>query len=103
MGLADRLDPHRLPDAGDWGVVDALGPPHLLASRLGAGVGGVRNGHDQFLLTVPEGSGDVERKRVVASLVLAHFLAVDEHRGLPIHRSEMKLNPTTIPASRQRE
>ena len=45
-----RLEPDRLPDAGDGRVQDAVGLEHLLAARLRAGVGRIPDGDDEFLL-----------------------------------------------------
>ena len=96
VGARDRLEPDRLPDAGDGGVPDAARARDLLAARLRAPVGGVPDRDDQLLFAaVLEGLGDVEGERIVASAVLADLRAVDEHLGLPVHGAEVEEQPAS--------
>jgi len=97
-GHRHRLDPHRPPDARAGGVKDAAGLEHLLAARLGAGIGRIpdRDG-DHLFAGVFKGGGDIKGKRVVAAFMIADLNAVDPDLGLPVHRLKMKEDPLLAP------
>ena len=94
-----RLEPHRLPDAGGRGVIDAARPEDLFAARLRAGVGRVPDADDQLLLAfLFQGFTNIEAEAVVATLVFAQFLAVNPNRRLPIDRAEMEQEALPLPS-----
>ena len=89
-----RLQPHRLPDAGDGAVPDGVRVQHLLSARLLTAVGGIPDAHDELLRTIAvHGVGDVEGEGVVAAAMLADPGTVHPDGGVPVHRAEMQQQP----------
>ena len=99
-----RFQPHRLPDAAGWRVPDAARFADLLASRLRAGVGRVpdRN-HDFLRVGRLQHSGNVEAESVVSAAMAADLPAIDENRGLLIHRAKAQNHTFLGPALGHRE
>src|SRR5262249_46145414 len=85
------LDPHGLPDPRRGRVPDAFGLSHLLAARLVAGVSGVEDANDQFLIAVAfDGIGAITGERVVSAAMFPHFLSVERNHGLPVVSAVVK-------------
>jgi hypothetical protein len=91
----DRLQPHRLPDAGRRGVPHPMGPPVLLA--VGVGVGqGVHRLHLQKVFPGAQGAGDICGEGQVAPLVADHAHPVDKGLRHLVHRAEVEQRPVTL-------
>ena len=97
-----RLQPHALPDPCTGGVPDKLGflLPELLAPCNALILYGVIDLHPYMLLFPGEKSGDVKRKRRLASHMAAHTVSVDKDPALVVHCPETKQHPFSSPAVR---
>ena len=102
--LADSFHIDGLPDAGNRRIPaahQAFGPV-LLAARLGT-VRIVLHAHAQIVFAILELSGDIQRKRRIAALMLADHLTVDIDAGLEIHRAKAQQNALALHFSRDFE
>ena len=89
-----------MPDTCDWGVPNAFRLGDLFASGLGAFVGGVVDGDNDFL----DGAGgafqfgsEVDAEAIEAAFVFANFFAIEEHFALPIDSAEVQEDPLALP------
>ena len=99
-----RFEPHRLPDAGDRGVPDALGLGDLFAARLLPVVGRVPDAHHELLVAAAmQLFGHVDGERIVAAPVGGDRAAVHEDRGFPVHRAEVQQPADSPRRARQAE
>ena len=95
------FQPYCLPDTRTGGVGGTAWIQRLLAAKLPALVGRVPDGNNDFLLFLPsQDAGDVERERIISAAMVAETLAVDENRGLPVDRTEVKQDSPTTPGVR---
>src|SRR5690554_393144 len=91
MRARHALQPYRLPDAGHWGVPNAVRINDLLAVGLRAFVGGIPYADDYFLRGAAlEVRCDVEGKRIKAAFVAAYLGAVDIDFAAPIDTAKME-------------
>src|SRR5262245_19698117 len=99
MRLLHRLHPHRLPNAANGCVPDAVRVRELFAERLAALLGRVPDADDKFALAILQRVGDIETERVGHAAMRAEFLAIDEHCRFPIDRFEVQQNSLAFPCA----
>src|SRR4051794_28755028 len=84
------LQPHRLPDARNRRVPDAIGFLYLFPSGLWAIVRWIPHGNNNFLCAFMQKFRDIEREWIVTPFVFTGQLPIDKHFATPVYGAEVK-------------
>ena len=94
MVLRHSLEPDRLPDATGWRVTESLAVLRhaLLTQGLTVLLRAVPHADRQPVRSADQRIGDVERKGIIATPVLADFVPIQVNRGLPVAGLEVEMD-----------